>query len=115
MQRALISVSDKRGIVPFARELVRTGWQIVSTGGVPAAWREEAGAPPYLPETRRRLLRKLDDLIRSFERAPVFDSEETRRVLLADLRASRERWARGEWEALETERAEPIPPSSSAC
>jgi len=33
MPRALLSVSDKRGIVEFARELARLGWEIVSTGG----------------------------------------------------------------------------------
>lgn len=33
MKRALISVSDKRGIVEFAKELVELGWQIISTGG----------------------------------------------------------------------------------
>jgi len=31
--RALLSVSDKRGIVEFARGLERLGWEIVSTGG----------------------------------------------------------------------------------
>jgi len=31
--RALISVSDKRGVAKFARELVHLGWEIVSTGG----------------------------------------------------------------------------------
>ncbi len=44
MKRALISVSDKRGIVPFAQELVRTGWRIVSTGGTAALLRE-SGVP----------------------------------------------------------------------
>ena len=33
MPRALLSVSDKRGIVEFARELIGLGWEIVSTGG----------------------------------------------------------------------------------
>lgn len=33
MPHALISVSDKRGIVVFAEGLVRLGWEIVSTGG----------------------------------------------------------------------------------
>jgi len=32
-KRALVSVSDKSGIVEFARELVRLGYEIVSTGG----------------------------------------------------------------------------------
>ena len=31
--RALISVSDKRGVVAFAKGLVEMGWEIVSTGG----------------------------------------------------------------------------------
>ncbi len=33
MPRALISVSDKRGIVEFADGLVQLGWDIISTGG----------------------------------------------------------------------------------
>jgi phosphoribosylaminoimidazolecarboxamide formyltransferase/IMP cyclohydrolase len=39
MPRALISVSDKRGVVAFAQGLVQLGWEIVSTGGTAAALR----------------------------------------------------------------------------
>jgi phosphoribosylaminoimidazolecarboxamide formyltransferase / IMP cyclohydrolase len=39
MPRALISVSDKRGIVGFAQGLSALGWDIVSTGGTAAALR----------------------------------------------------------------------------
>jgi len=39
--RALLSVSDKRGIVEFARDLVGLGWEIVSTGGTAEALRRE--------------------------------------------------------------------------
>ena len=39
MPRALISVSDKRGIVAFAQGLVQLGWEIISTGGTAAALR----------------------------------------------------------------------------
>nr|MBO2476601.1 bifunctional phosphoribosylaminoimidazolecarboxamide formyltransferase/inosine monophosphate cyclohydrolase [Bacillota bacterium] len=39
-RRALISVSDKRGIVDFARGLVALGFEIVSTGGTAAVLRE---------------------------------------------------------------------------
>jgi phosphoribosylaminoimidazolecarboxamide formyltransferase/IMP cyclohydrolase len=39
--RALLSVSDKRGIVDFARALVDLGWEIVSTGGTAEALRRE--------------------------------------------------------------------------
>ncbi len=33
MPRALISVSDKRGVTKFARDLVDLGWEVISTGG----------------------------------------------------------------------------------
>ena len=49
MSRALLSVSDKRGIVEFARELVSLRWEIVSTGGTAEALRRE-GVPVVLVE-----------------------------------------------------------------
>jgi phosphoribosylaminoimidazolecarboxamide formyltransferase/IMP cyclohydrolase len=42
--RALLSVSDKRGLVPFARELVALGWELISTGGTAEALRREGVA-----------------------------------------------------------------------
>ncbi len=50
MPRALISVSDKRGIVAFAQELVRRGWEIVSTGGTAALLRSEGIAVTAVDE-----------------------------------------------------------------
>lgn len=41
-KRALISVSDKTGIVDFAKKLTELGWEIVSTGGTKVAL-DEAG------------------------------------------------------------------------
>ena len=40
MPRALISVSDKTGLVEFARSLVDLRWEIISTGGTARALRE---------------------------------------------------------------------------
>lgn len=40
MPRALISVSDKRGVVAFARGLQDAGWELISTGGTAAALRK---------------------------------------------------------------------------
>jgi phosphoribosylaminoimidazolecarboxamide formyltransferase/IMP cyclohydrolase len=40
MPRALLSVSDKRGIVAFAEGLARLGWEIVSTGGTATTLRK---------------------------------------------------------------------------
>jgi phosphoribosylaminoimidazolecarboxamide formyltransferase/IMP cyclohydrolase len=39
-KKALISVSDKTGVVIFAQELVSMGWDIISTGGTAKALRE---------------------------------------------------------------------------
>jgi len=43
-KQALISVSDKQGIVDFARELARLGYRLISTGGTARAL-EQAGVP----------------------------------------------------------------------
>jgi phosphoribosylaminoimidazolecarboxamide formyltransferase/IMP cyclohydrolase len=40
MPRALLSVSDKTGLVDFARGLVEMGWELVSTGGTARVLRE---------------------------------------------------------------------------
>ena len=40
MPRALISVSDKRGIVAFAQGLIQLGWEIIYKGGTAAALRQ---------------------------------------------------------------------------
>ncbi len=39
MPRALISVSDKRGIIAFAQGLAALGWEIISTGGTASTLR----------------------------------------------------------------------------
>ena len=44
VRRALLSVSDKTGLVPFAMGLVRLGFELVSTGGTARALRD-AGLP----------------------------------------------------------------------
>jgi phosphoribosylaminoimidazolecarboxamide formyltransferase/IMP cyclohydrolase len=46
-RRALISVSNKQGLVDFARSLVEMGWELVSTGGT-ARSLQEAGLPVTL-------------------------------------------------------------------
>jgi len=43
--RALLSVSDKTGIVDFARGLAELGWELVSTGGTARALRDAGLAP----------------------------------------------------------------------
>ena len=43
-RRAFLSVSDKTGLVPFAKGLVECGFELVSTGGTEKALKE-AGVP----------------------------------------------------------------------
>ena len=45
MPRALISVSDKSGVVEFATKLAEHGWELVSTGGTSKALRQAGLAP----------------------------------------------------------------------
>src|SRR5881394_483809 len=40
IQRALLSVSDKTGLVPFAQALVAAGVELISTGGTAKALRD---------------------------------------------------------------------------
>src|SRR5512141_2135726 len=40
MPRALLSVSDKTGLIDFARGLAELKWELVSTGGTARALRE---------------------------------------------------------------------------
>jgi phosphoribosylaminoimidazolecarboxamide formyltransferase/IMP cyclohydrolase len=40
MPRALLSVSDKNGLIPFASELVAQGYELISTGGTARVLRE---------------------------------------------------------------------------
>ncbi len=44
-KRALISVSDKEGLVPFVQELTNLGFEIISTGGTKTVL-EKAGLQP---------------------------------------------------------------------
>jgi phosphoribosylaminoimidazolecarboxamide formyltransferase/IMP cyclohydrolase len=50
MQRALLSVSDKTGLVPFAQALAKAGVQMLSTGGTARALREAGLAVTDLSE-----------------------------------------------------------------
>src|SRR5947209_20207678 len=44
IERALLSVYDKTGLIPFAQVLVKAGVELISTGGTAKALRE-AGLP----------------------------------------------------------------------
>ncbi len=50
IQRALISVSDKTGLVEFARELVAMGVEIISTGGTASLLKKEGVASTEISE-----------------------------------------------------------------
>jgi phosphoribosylaminoimidazolecarboxamide formyltransferase / IMP cyclohydrolase len=50
MPRALLSVSDKTGLVDFARQLHAHGWELVSTGGTARTLRDAGLAPRDLSD-----------------------------------------------------------------
>ncbi|MGQ0703983.1 MAG: bifunctional phosphoribosylaminoimidazolecarboxamide formyltransferase/IMP cyclohydrolase [Gemmatimonadales bacterium] len=68
MKRALISVSDKRGIVEFARGLVDLGWEIVSTGGT-ATSLKKAGIPVTSVDQVTRFPEILDGRVKTLHPA----------------------------------------------
>src|SRR5512145_2028738 len=81
------------------RERHAAAEEILNTGRVPAAWLRQrtpqapdAAPPAPTPAEKRRLLRRLDDLARQFEHAPVFEDDESRTVVLAGFREIRDRW-----------------------
>lgn len=49
-KRALVSVSDKTGVVEFARQLTELGYEVVSTGGTAKALREAGVAVTYISD-----------------------------------------------------------------
>ena len=55
VERALISVSDKTGIVEFARELQHLGVEIISTGGTSKLLKRMVSASLKFPNTRGSL------------------------------------------------------------
>ena len=57
MPRALLSVSDKTGVVELARELHGRGWTLLSTGGTARALRD-AGAPRHGGQRDHRATRR---------------------------------------------------------
>src|SRR6185312_627038 len=68
MPRALISVSDKRGIVAFAQGLSQLGWEIMSTGGTAAALRS-AGVPVIPVDTVTGFPELLDGRVKTLHPA----------------------------------------------
>jgi len=64
MPRALLSVSDKRGVVAFAQGLVQMGWDIISTGGTAAALKA-AGVPVQSVESVTKFPEMLDGRVKT--------------------------------------------------
>ena len=85
MARALISVSDKRGVVEFARGLVTLGWEIVSTGGT-ARVLAESGVPVTPVEKITGFPEMMDGRVKTLHPA-VHGGLLARRNVKADLAA----------------------------
>ena len=86
-KRALISVSDKTGVVELGRTLAELGWEIVSTGGTArvlseAGWRNPGERGHRFPESRtagKTLHPKIHGgILAPDRRAPAADGEQDR-------------------------------------
>ena len=88
MPRALISVSDKRGIVAFAQGLVQLGWEIISTGGTAAALRS-AGVEVLAVDAVTGFPELLDGRVKTLHPA-IHGAVLARRDLPAHMTAIRE-------------------------
>ena len=66
----------------------RIAWE----GGLPLFRRDVSGT--------ELLLSKIDKLVRFYESSPFYENAETRELLLAQLRETRERWAKMTWAEL---------------
>ena len=53
-KRALLSVSDKTGLVDFAQALAAAGYDLISTGGTATASAWAKSTKPVLSETESR-------------------------------------------------------------
>ena len=81
--RALLSVSDKRGLAEFARGLAALGWEIVSTGGTAEALRRAGVA--VIPVEQ---VTGADDQATYFHRQPEVQQMH---ISMGDARARREK------------------------
>jgi len=68
MKRALISVSDKTGVIEFAKGLVSTGYEIISTGGTLKSF-SDAGIPVVSAESVTGFAECLDGRVKTLHPA----------------------------------------------
>ena len=103
LKKVLLKISDSvRDTVRIRHEAAE---HILDNGRIPVAWAEETTArrrslkEAYGGEAAVRdlALKKIGQLIRYFEKAPVFENSATRRMLLDDLAEARNRWEVAEW------------------
>jgi hypothetical protein len=87
----------------------RAGETIVD-GRIPDQWVAQINRRLASPRFLRRdisgtelALDKIDKLYRFYEKSPFFENEETRELLLEQLRETRERWAKMTWKELVSE------------
>ena len=63
ISRALISVSDKTGVVKFSEALNKMGVEIISTGGTAKKLKESGDEVIVLSQTEQKKLKELSDKI----------------------------------------------------
>jgi len=80
--------------------------EIVNEGRVPRAWASKTRREIFLKrsnsktqdKTKKKMLKRLDNLIQYFRSSPLVKNEETRAILLDKLRQTRTSWEKEKWE-----------------
>jgi hypothetical protein len=116
VRQTILGLGKKLGGSVFARH--KQAQHIVDTGTVPADWaRKIQGSGSDRPRgshvqgpsdpRRDRAVRMLAELQAYFRRAPVFDTESTRALLLRRLQEVEREWAVKEWREISPDTPEP--------
>lgn len=92
MSRLALKFAGRRFGKAMSERLISAQY-IIETGKAPPPWtRGMSTARPGGKQDRSRLLHRLDELIRSFSRAPVFEDEAARLLFLERLGKVRSAW-----------------------
>ena len=104
---ALFVLGLRWGVVIIGKVLGRVVYDrhrnaeyIINTGQVPEQWTEpyfkkideERRIAALERKAKRNSIKRIDDLLRYFSRAPVFADDHSRRVLMEQLEAAKAQW-----------------------
>lgn len=84
----------------------RAAEEIVKEGRVPKSWTSKLekqilskhNSPEMEDKAKRKILRRLDNLIEHFKKSPLVEGKKTRKILLNKLKEAHKSWEEKKWE-----------------